>query len=236
MGRAGAPYATDTLLSLLDGHDVVPREADMLASCGEVISAVVISHELRDAGVPAMALTGGEAGVVTDDVFGDATVLTVDPRRAALRSGGRRRARRGRLPGRHAGGRGHDPRAGRIATRARAPSAWRCSADAVEIYTDVDGVMTADPARVRRRARPRRAPVRGALPDGAARREGHARARGRDRDGGERARVGAQHLQRGSRDADHRRRASRGRAAQARRHRGEPRGRHRPHHRDHVGR
>ena len=34
MGRAGAPYATDTLLSLLDGYEAVPLEADLLAACG----------------------------------------------------------------------------------------------------------------------------------------------------------------------------------------------------------
>lgn len=144
MGRAGEPYATDTLLSLLDGHDVVPREADMLASCGEVISAVLISHELREAGVPAMALTGGEAGVVTDDVFGDATVLTVDPAalRSALAAGvvpvvtgfqGVTLAREVTTLGRG----GSDTSACAIGAALHA--------DAVEIYTDVDGVMTADP-------------------------------------------------------------------------------------------
>lgn len=41
MGRMGAPYATDTLLQLVDHSSVSKRELDMLVSCGETISAVV---------------------------------------------------------------------------------------------------------------------------------------------------------------------------------------------------
>jgi len=144
MGRAGAPYATDTLLSLLDGYDVVAREADMLASCGEVVSAVVIAHELRAEGVPAVAMTGAEAGVLTDACFGDATVLRVEPTplRAALA--------RGVVPV-VTGFQGMTA-SGEITTLGRGGSdtsacaiAAALNAAAVEIFTDVDGVMTADP-------------------------------------------------------------------------------------------
>lgn len=144
MGRSDAPYATDTLLSLLDGHDAVPREADMLASCGEVVAAVVIAHELRSAGVPAMAFTGGEAGIVTDDRFGDATVLTVEP--AALLA-----ALAADVVPVVTGFQGVTA-AGEVTTLGRGGSdTSACAigaalhAEAVEIYTDVDGVMTADP-------------------------------------------------------------------------------------------
>jgi aspartate kinase len=144
MGRAGAPYATDTLLALLDGHVVVAREADMLASCGEVISSVIVAHELRDAGVPAVALTGAEAGVLTDGTFGGATVLAVDPAplRAAVAEG---------LVPVVTGFQGATA-SGELTTLGRGGSdttacaiAAALGADAVEIYTDVDGVMSADP-------------------------------------------------------------------------------------------
>jgi aspartate kinase len=144
MGRAGAPYATDTLLALLDGHDVVPREADMLAACGEMVSAVVIAHELRSDGVPAIAMTGTEAGVLTDGAFGDATVLAVDPTAlsAAIEAGA--------VPV-VAGFQGVSA-AGELTTLGRGGSdtsacaiAAALHADSVEIYTDVDGVMSADP-------------------------------------------------------------------------------------------
>jgi aspartate kinase len=144
MGRSGAPYATDTLLGLLDGHDAVPREADMLAACGEVVSAVVVAHELRSGGVPAMAFTGAESGVVTDDRFGDATVLTVDP--AALSA-----ALAADVVPVVTGFQGVTA-SGEVTTLGRGGSdTTACAigaalhAEAVEIYTDVDGVMTADP-------------------------------------------------------------------------------------------
>ena len=144
MGRVGAPYATDTLLALLDGFDVVPREADLLASCGEVVSAVLVAHELRAGGTPSIAMTGAEAGVVTDSRFGDATVLRVEPAplREALASG---------VVPVVAGFQGITDH-GETTTLGRGGSdttacaiAAALGAAAVEIYTDVDGVMTADP-------------------------------------------------------------------------------------------
>ena len=144
MGRAGAPYATDTLLGLLEGFEPVPREADLLASCGEVVTAVVVAHELRASGVPAMALTGGEAGVVSDGRFGDARVLAVDPTALAAAiadgvvpvvTGFQAVSADGELTTLGRGG--SDTSACAIAAALHAES--------VEIYTDVDGVMTADP-------------------------------------------------------------------------------------------
>jgi aspartate kinase len=144
MGRRGAPYATDTLLSLLGPGSIDPREADMLSSCGEVIAAVVLAHELRGAGIPAYAMTGADAGVVTDGEFGSASVLGVDPAplRAALH--------RGLVPV-VAGFQGTS-HAGETTTLGRGGSdTTACAigaalgADLVEIHTDVDGVMSADP-------------------------------------------------------------------------------------------
>lgn len=144
MGRAGEPYATDTLIALLQGHDPVPREVDLLASCGEVISAVLVSHELRSDGVAAMAFTGAQAGVLTDGAFGEATVLDVDP--APLR----RAIADGIVPV-VAGFQGASSD-GQLTTLGRGGSDTTACAvgvalrsNRVEIYTDVDGVMSADP-------------------------------------------------------------------------------------------
>jgi aspartate kinase len=91
LGRHGEPYATDTLLSLVDGkrNTLSPREIDLLLSCGEIISAVLTVEALARRGFPAIALTGAQAGVVTDDRFGDARILEVKPERVLshLRNG-----------------------------------------------------------------------------------------------------------------------------------------------------
>ncbi len=144
MGRAGAPYATDTLLSLVDAYEADPRETDLLAACGEVVSAVIVAHELRAEGIPAAAMTGSEAGILTDDRFGDASVLRVDP--GALLSA----LDAGIVPvvtgfqGATAAGRTTTLGRGGSDTSACAIAA-ALGALAVEIFTDVDGVMTADP-------------------------------------------------------------------------------------------
>ncbi len=79
MGRAGDAYATDTLLGLVEGLPADARERDLLASAGEIVSAVVIAHELRAAGIDARAFTGADAGIATDGVFGSATITEVYP-------------------------------------------------------------------------------------------------------------------------------------------------------------
>jgi aspartate kinase len=144
MGRAGAPYATDTLLSLVEGLPADDRERDLLASCGELVSAVVIAHELRAAGVPAAALAGAEAGIGTDGTFGAAKITEIHPGRV------RSLVAEGVVPV-VAGfqGVGED---GRLTTLGRGGSdTTACAlgvaleAESVEIYTDVDGVMSADP-------------------------------------------------------------------------------------------
>ena len=144
MGRAGEPYATDTLLGLLGAVAPDRREADLLSSCGEVISAVVLAHELRATGVAAYALTGRGAGVLTDGEFGDAAVLAIDP--VPLTDA----LARGLVPV-VTGFQGVSP-AGETTTLGRGGSdTTACAigaalgADAVEIHTDVDGVMSADP-------------------------------------------------------------------------------------------
>lgn len=153
IGRAGAPYATDTLLSELHAVDPAtppePRELDLMMACGEIISTVIMAHTLKAAGCPATALTGGQAGIVTDEVFGDARIRSINPHYVISTLA------EGRVPV-VAGFQGvTDPGTGRhgaITTLGRGGSDTTASAlgaalraEAVEIYTDVPGVMTADP-------------------------------------------------------------------------------------------
>lgn len=63
IGRKGEPYATDTLLSMLRDIDpnVAPddREVDLLAGCGEILSAVIFAHTLKTLGHPACSFLSG---------------------------------------------------------------------------------------------------------------------------------------------------------------------------------
>lgn len=83
MGRSGDPYATDTLISMLDPTNgpVNLQNKDLMMSCGEVISSSVISHLLNIHGMESVALTGFQAGILTDDHFNDASILNVDTNR-----------------------------------------------------------------------------------------------------------------------------------------------------------
>jgi aspartate kinase len=147
MGRSGEPYATDTLLSLAraEGTPVPARDEDLLASCGEVVSAVVFSQALRRAGLEdVVAMTGFQAGILTDNRHGEARIVRVDPRPLETVLG------RGGVPvvtgfqGITEGGDVTTLGRGGSDTTAAALGA-ALSADEVAIFTDVDGVMTADP-------------------------------------------------------------------------------------------
>lgn len=83
VGRKGDPYATDTLLSLLQSvnSQTAKREVDSLLYCGEMISAAVMAGTLQSAGIDAMMLTGGQAGVITDNYFTKARILKIDATR-----------------------------------------------------------------------------------------------------------------------------------------------------------
>lgn len=80
MGRRGEPYATDTLLSLLEAIDsrVDARKKDLLLSCGEIISAVLISHMLESIGIASVPLSGFQAGIITDGNYTDATIIDIE--------------------------------------------------------------------------------------------------------------------------------------------------------------
>lgn len=80
MGRIGEPYSTDTLISLLDitNGPLNPQNKDLIMSCGEIISAAVITHLIDIHGMPSKALTGFQAGILTDDRFNSANIIDID--------------------------------------------------------------------------------------------------------------------------------------------------------------
>jgi aspartate kinase len=153
IGRRGEPYATDTLITMLNEVDpaVKPdqRELDLLMACGEILSSVVFAHTLKTLGHSAMSLRGGQAGIRTDGVYGNARILAVNPLglHEALKRGhipvvcGFQGVwTQGGLPGAELTTLG---RGGSDTTASAVGAALQ--ADSVEIYTDVDGVKTADP-------------------------------------------------------------------------------------------
>jgi len=146
MGRKGSPYATDTLISLAreEFSRVEPRELDLLMSCGEIISTVVMAQALKREGLRSIALTGGQAGIITDSNFGDARILRVEPERI------RKHLEEGYVVV-VAGFQGVTEE-GDITTLGRGGSDTTAvvlgaalEAEFVDIFTDVEGVMTADP-------------------------------------------------------------------------------------------
>lgn len=146
MGRHGDPYATDTLIDFVKSIGVKPnpREMDILMSCGEIISAVVLSNTLKLRGYNVEVFTGGQAGIVTDENYSNAKILEVNPRNII------KSLEKGNIPI-IAGFQGMT-RDGNITTLGRGGSdvtaaimGEALNAEAIEIYTDVDGIMTADP-------------------------------------------------------------------------------------------
>jgi len=146
IGRHPGPYATDSLIALAPRERSGPN-VDLLLACGELISASVFAEVLESRGVPARALSGGQAGIRTDDAHGraritrvDVTILTkllelgVTPVVAGFQG-----STEDGVPTTIGRG-GSDLTA--VALAAALGNA-QC-----EIFTDVDGVMTADPDRV----------------------------------------------------------------------------------------
>jgi aspartate kinase len=146
MGRHPEAYATDSLLSLIGGRTGTAN-ADVLLSAGELISAALFADELCVAGIEAVALTGAQAGIVTDARHGDATILRVEPDTV------RRVLDRGAVAV-VAGFQGATE-SGEITTLGRGGTdlsaiaiGHALEADRVDIYTDVSGAMTGDPRRI----------------------------------------------------------------------------------------
>lgn len=146
IGRKGDPYATDTLLSLINNSEssCEKREVDMLLCCGEIISAVVMVETIQKRGYKATVLTGGQAGIITTDNYGNAEIIKVETDRMMnlledgiipIVTGFQGITVNGDFT---TLGRGGSDVTGAILGEA-------LKAELVEIYTDVDGIMTADP-------------------------------------------------------------------------------------------
>jgi len=139
---------TDDLLDL--AHEVVegepaPRELDMLLTSGERISMALLAMAIKGLGLDARSYTGSQAGMITDERHGRARIQEVTPRRIqeAIAEGAIAIV---------AGFQGFSRTTGDITTLGRGGSdttavalAATMGADVCEIYTDVDGIFTADP-------------------------------------------------------------------------------------------
>ncbi|MDI6602364.1 MAG: aspartate kinase [Thermoanaerobacteraceae bacterium] len=146
MGRMGDPYSTDTLLQLVTqiNSKIDARELDLIMSCGEIISSVLFHATLLNCGLPSIALTGAQAGIITDNNFSNATVLkintqnllkVIDKKTIPIVSGFQGVTEEGDIT---TLGRGtSDYTASLIGSRLKA--------EQIVIFKDVDGLMSADP-------------------------------------------------------------------------------------------
>ena len=143
---SAAGNSTDELLSL--ARRILPhpprRELDVLMATGEQRSAALMAMMLESLGCPARSFSGARAGIHTDANFGEAAILRVEPQalRQSLGAGEIAVV---------AGFQGRSP-AGELTTLGRGGSdttavalAAALGAERCEIYTDVDGICTADP-------------------------------------------------------------------------------------------
>lgn len=143
---------TDELLDLAnavsDNPYATPRELDMLLTAGERISVSLLSMAINSMGEKSRSFSGLQAGIITDSTYGNARISEVTPDRVrgAIDSGEIAIV---------AGFQGFDPSSGDITTLGRGGSdttavalAAGLKADVCEIYSDVDGVYTADPRMV----------------------------------------------------------------------------------------
>ena len=138
---------TDELIELANAVTPIPqgRELDMLLTAGERISMAVLAMAINNLGFEALSFTGSQAGVITDSVHGKARIIDVTPGRIreAIDSGAIAIV---------AGFQGISQDTKDITTLGRGGSdttavalAAALDADVCEIYTDVDGVFSADP-------------------------------------------------------------------------------------------
>lgn len=144
-------HATDELSRL--AHEVSPqpsrREMDMLLTTGERVSMALVAMALNDLAIEAISFTGSQSGILTDDAHANARIVAIKPERIFAE------LQRGRVVI-VAGFQGVSPATKEITTLGRGGSDTTAVALAAvlrpagcEIYTDVDGVFTADPRVVK---------------------------------------------------------------------------------------
>ncbi|SDK00592.1 hypothetical protein [Sediminibacillus albus] len=144
VGRLGDPYSTDTLLRHIKYSEVSSREIALISSCGEIISSVILSSHLNKNGFKSIALTGGEAGIITSNNYLDSTILNIDGER--IRSS----INEGFIP--IITGFQGNTELGNVTLLSRGGSDVTAAAlssflhaNQLDIYTDVPGIMTTDP-------------------------------------------------------------------------------------------
>lgn len=137
---------TDHLIALADTVSSAPepRELDLLLSTGEVVSSTLMAMALREIGVPSISMGGAQAGIRTDTAHGRASIVHLDPARI------RKELDSGKVVI-IAGFQGINEEMD-ITTLGRGGSdttavalAAALKAERCEVYTDVDGIYTADP-------------------------------------------------------------------------------------------
>ena len=173
---------TDNLIKL--AKEIMPlpneREMDVLLATGEQTTIALTAIALHSLGVPAVSLTGAQAGIVTDGVHTKARIQNITPKKIhdLLNQGNVVIV---------AGFQGQTIE-GQVTTLGRGGSdltaialAAALKADLCQIYTDVDGVYTADPRIVPAAQEARRDLLRRDARTGQPRREGHAIPLGRIR-------------------------------------------------------
>jgi aspartate kinase len=128
--------------------DPDPREMDLLLATGEHMSGTLVAMALQSIGVGAISLTGAQAGIRTDSTHGRARIANVDPARvqSELEAG------RVVIVAGFQGATDESHATGEVTTLGRGGSdttavalAARLGASRCEIYTDVEGIFTADP-------------------------------------------------------------------------------------------
>ena len=138
--------STDELIDLAHtvSRDPEPREMDLLLSTGELVSCTLLSMAIKSMGHDSVSLTGNQAGIVTDTMYGHARISRVDSDRI------KDELEKGQITvvaGFQGMTEGQD-----ITTLGRGGSdttavalAAALNADRCDIYTDVEGIYTADP-------------------------------------------------------------------------------------------
>jgi aspartate kinase len=139
-------HLTELAAAITDEPDA--REMDLLLATGEHMSGTLVAMALHAQGIEAISLTGPQAGIRTDTSHGRARIANIDPARM------RREIERGRvvIVAGFQGSTDESFATGEFTTLGRGGSdttavalAARLRADACEIYTDVEGIFTADP-------------------------------------------------------------------------------------------
>ncbi len=130
-------------------REVTPKERDAILSCGEMLSSPILSAAITERGADSLYMTGGEAGIVTDDNFGDAVPIFEmtyhNIKRKVLPL-----VESGKIP--VVAGYTAKTQHGDISTLGRGGSDYTATligaavrAEEVILWSDVDGLMTADP-------------------------------------------------------------------------------------------